>query len=101
MPFCCGKDRESNFCPSCGKALDPKSGLRGCLAYITTLYDAAEKKAQGKESVYKNKTTAFSGWSKPTDREIKRYREEAEQARKKADRYKSWQEALIKAIDGE
>ncbi len=52
MPMCCGKDRETNFCPVCGKPMDAKAGLRGLLDFISRQLKTAELLATRKEASY-------------------------------------------------
>lgn len=102
MPFCCGKDRDVNFCPECGKPMNKEAGLRGLLRYVTQQHATYEKKA--KEAEQSLKTILELAAKNPEYYSVNTYikprKRTAEAARKKADQWRDWQECLIKAIDG-
>jgi len=97
MPLCCGREVNSNFCPSCGKAQDPVSGLRGLLRHVQAELAKAERKASLAKSEAEAREKESGYWA--GDR-AEAARQKAAKTRREADRWKEWEESLIKAIDG-
>jgi septal ring factor EnvC (AmiA/AmiB activator) len=101
--MCCGKDRSTNFCPSCGKPMNSEAGLLGLKNYLTSNRKRAEKKIsetkrelEAKES--QRQPTSKNEWLESRIKELKQTITSADKSRQ---RWQDWEEALIKAIDGE
>lgn len=100
---CCGKDRVTNFCPVCGKAMNKESSLLSLVRYLGQQLAAAEKRLKEHEkhiAYYAEQAKSLSSdnhWKNKLAEQQKTIVEAA----KRRDRWKDWQEALIKLVDGE
>lgn len=101
--MCCGKERTTPFCPNCGKAMDKRAGLLGLVRYLTQQLESAQKKAKAIET----ETTRLA--DSPESRIAGNYwhvrlialKKDHAAAMKKVEKWKDWQEELIRLIDGE
>lgn len=101
--MCCGKERTSNFCPQCGKPMNKEAGLIGLKAYIDDLFEKAVKKEKETKANYDERLKQLnnSPHNEWLQERVKENKKKHEAALRQREKFQSFQEALIRAIDGE
>jgi hypothetical protein len=101
MATCCGKERNTNFCPQCGKAMSKEAGLLGLKRYVDSMYEAAQARVQERKNEVARVENPSTDFGYRRIQLIKDAKQSLARAVKKEEQWRDWQEALIKAIDGE
>lgn len=105
MAVCCGKERTTNFCPNCGKAMSPEAGILGLKRYLESQLEKATKKEKESKAEAERAEKVFRNASSPNQEYYDRRWGESKKilasATKKREQWQNWIESLIRLVDGE
>jgi hypothetical protein len=96
---CCGQERSTNFCPECGRAIDPTEGLRGLLRYLTEQLARFTKVLEAHKSRLSQLERTAEAPPYYADR-LRSSKRSVAVAQRKVQQFSDWRDAVHCAIDG-
>jgi hypothetical protein len=85
---CCGRARESAYCPDCGRTLAAATPIMGLLAFVRTTTRAHATRAE-----HERRSVGCNGGDRDEE-----YRRRAEQYDRTVEKWQSWAAALEELI---